>query len=235
VKHLGVWHSRAGPRGDVHVLAIADAPASLRALAPWILADDRLRARRIGRPARRRTFLLGRALLRCVLTGLTGVPASRQRLRLRRNRRPLHGATGRRRLALSTTNAGGWVLVAAAPGASAGRCLGIDVERRGRRPDARIARRLRPDREEKKGLTLEDWCRIEAVLKAEGRGLSALGRLERPAGRGFTAASVLDDRRPGRVLVMGLTGLPGRLVGALALAPRLGRPGAIPGDQVPRR
>lgn len=224
---------RAGPRGDVHLLLVPDTAASLRALDVWVRPTDRRAARSMRHAERRRSFLLGRALLRRLVADLTGQPAPRQRLRLLRDRRPLHRATGRRRLALSATHAAGWVVVAAAPGASAGRCIGIDVESRTRRLDPRIARRLERGAADGHAPTIEDWCRLEAVLKAEGRGLAALGRVERPRRRGLTDGLRLDDRHPGRVVAMRVPGLPRTLSGAVAVVPRLGPPGR--GPQVPRR
>ena len=99
-----------------------------------------------------------------------------QRLRLRHRRRPrLRSATGRR-YAISITHSDGLVLVAWASGF--GIRLGVDCERDRRNPKARLAQRL-PWEEGRGpyGKLTGNWTALEAALKADGRGLSGLGRL----------------------------------------------------------
>jgi len=99
-----------------------------------------------------------------------------QRLRLRHRRRPrLRSATGRR-YAVSITHSDGLVLVAWASGF--GIRLGVDCERDRRNPKARLAQRL-PWEEGRGpyGKLTGNWTALEAALKADGRGLSGLGRL----------------------------------------------------------
>jgi phosphopantetheinyl transferase len=99
-----------------------------------------------------------------------------QRLRLRHRRRPrLRSATGRR-FAVSITHSDGLVLVAWASGF--GIRLGVDCERDRRNPKANLAKRL-PWEEGRApyGRLGGNWTALEAALKADGRGLSGLGRL----------------------------------------------------------
>jgi phosphopantetheinyl transferase len=99
-----------------------------------------------------------------------------QRLRLRHRRRPrLRSATGRR-YAVSITHSDGLVLVAWAAGL--GLRLGVDCERDRRNPRASLAKRLPwATGQEPYGRLTANWTALEAALKADGRGLSGLGRL----------------------------------------------------------
>lgn len=226
---------RAGPRGDVRLLLAPDTARAARALDGWLRPADRIAARALRHRGRRRAFLVGRALLRRLVAEQDRVPTSRTRLRLERDRRPLHRATHRQRLALSLTHAGGWVVAAAAPGASAGRRLGVDVEARGRPVSPGVGRRLAWRGEGPPALTLGDWCLAEAALKADGRGIAALSALSfEPGSRALLVRAELLDRRPGRLLALPLRLRLRRLVGAIAVAPRLG-PVLRESPQVPRR
>jgi phosphopantetheinyl transferase len=102
------------------------------------------------------------------------------RLRLRHRRRPrLRSATGRR-YAVSITHSDGLVLVAWAAGF--GIRLGVDCERDRRNPKARLAKRLPwKDGQGPYGKLTGNWTALEAALKADGRGLSGLGRLRATA------------------------------------------------------
>ena len=103
-----------------------------------------------------------------------------QRLRLRHRRRPrLRSATGRR-YAVSITHSDGLVLVAWAAGL--GLRLGVDCERDRRNPKARLAKRLPwAEGQGPYGKLTGNWTALEAALKADGRGLSGLGRLRATA------------------------------------------------------
>jgi 4'-phosphopantetheinyl transferase len=68
----------------------------------------------------------------------------------------VHGADA----VASVSYAGGLAVVAVASGAEA---IGVDAERSDREPG--VGRVLRP------GATVRDWVRVEAVLKADGRGV----------------------------------------------------------------
>lgn len=209
----------SGPRGEVRVLGIPDRRDSLEVLAPRLTAGDRYRARRFRRPARRRAFLLGCALLRVLIAEHTGTPPGRAGLLLRPNRRPLHRPAGAQVLALSVSHAGGWVFAAACAGARTGLRLGIDIEDRRRLLPPRIDRRL--PWEDGTAADIRDWCLVEAALKADGRGLPGLGRLQaRGPQRGDLATT---GQIAHRIRSRLLTDLPANLVGALALA----RPAAI--------
>jgi phosphopantetheinyl transferase len=196
------------------VLGIADHPGSLRALASRLTAGDRIRARRFRRPDRRRAFLLGCALLRTLITQCTGAVPGRAELLLRPDRRPLHRPAGPHRLALSVSHAGGWVFAAACSGARTGLRLGIDIEDRRRPLPARIDRRLPWAGGD--GADIRDWCLVEAALKADGRGLPALGRLQARGPHRGDLATTGDIAH--RIRSRLLTGLPPDLVGAVALA-----------------
>lgn len=112
-----------------------------------------------------------------VAAGLLATHGPRhQRLRLRYRRRPrLRSATGRR-YAVSITHSDGLVLVAWTAGF--GIRLGVDSERDRRNPKASLALRL-PWEEGlgPYGRLTGNWTALEAALKADGRGLSGLGRL----------------------------------------------------------
>ncbi|HSG89354.1 MAG TPA: hypothetical protein VLA56_09080 [Pseudomonadales bacterium] len=214
---------RAGLRGEVQLAAIVDTPAALRRMRASLTASDHHAARRFRNRSRRRAFLLGCALLRETLAGRRGAPARRVALRLRPGRRPLQRRTGRGPRALSVSHAGGWVLVAASPGAALGRRIGIDVEPADRVLREAVERRMPWHHEvpADNGRRLRDWTLAEAAVKADGRGLpglSALGAQRAPQdGRVRLRVSLPPHHR---ILALELQGLPRGLVGALALASR---------------
>ena len=170
---------------------------------------------------RRRELLIGRALLRLVATDGRRASPTRVRLRLWTRRRPLHLSCDRKRRALSLSHTAGWIIAAAAEGGASRRVLGVDIEARDRPLAARVAERVpytgRPD--------IHDWCRAEAALKADARGMSALGRLGSmtPFGSAFAKVRV-TDRTPGVINTQRLLGMPRSIVGQIATSPRLGLP-----------
>ena len=217
------WRRRVGPRRNVTLLIARNDARTLGTLAPWLTGRDRLAARALPREHRRRELLIGRALLRLVATDGRRACATRVRLRLWTRRRPLHLSGDRRRRALSLSHASGWIIAAAAEGGASGRVLGIDIEARDRPLTGRVAGRI-PHAGQP---TILDWCRVEAALKADARGMSALALLK-PAGPvSHSLARVrMADRTPGVISIMKLFTLPAGIVGQFATGSRLGHPSA---------
>lgn len=195
--------------------------AGADSLAAWLTARDHADARRHRHPERRRGLLIGRGLLRHAMDQQPGTAQRHGRLRLQANRRPRHSsAIWARQLALSISHTPNWVAVAVAPGAQLGLRIGLDLEDASRQVDPRIGTRLPwPTATLSAGL-LGEWTRAEAALKADGRGLAALGRLQ-----GDCAQHLQTDLF--RIRTAPLFGLPGfpPAVGALALARPLRHPG----------
>lgn len=135
--------------GAVHVWEadLRDVPTAATAL----LSDsERARADAILAPAPRRLWPSSRALLRLLLARYSGCPP--EQLELRR------GAHGKPQLArggvlFNLSHSGALALYAF----SAEHAVGVDVEQRGRRPDA----------------FLRSWTRREAAVKCLGTGLAA--------------------------------------------------------------
>ena len=215
------WRRRVGPRRDVTLLWARNDARTLRALAPWQRGADHFKAQSHSRKDRQRELLIGRALLRLVAADRRRASAKRVRLRLWTRRRPLHLSGDRKRRALSLSHASGWIIVAAAEGGASGRVLGIDIEARDRPLSGRVAARVPHGGQP----TIHDWCRVEAALKADARGMSALALLK-PAGPiGHSLARVrLADRTPGIISTRHVAALPRNVVGQFATGTRLGRP-----------
>lgn len=246
----GILRLRAGLRGEIRILGIRDTPATLRALAPKLTAADRHAAHTLRSPTRRRSFLLGCALLRIALRECTGTAPGRAQLQLRRNRRPLHRPAARGALALSVSHAGGWVIVAVRRGAVSGHRVGIDIEHAHRRVQPGLDRRMpwahasevaAVETRAGHGQRIVRWTLVESALKADGRGLPGLGALvANAAPRNGTVAMTMTLPPQHRILARRLSGLPPPLVGAVALARPRARPRARPwaqpeGDQEPSR
>jgi hypothetical protein len=204
---------RAG-RGT-RLLAARNDRRTLAALEPWLRPEDRRAGRRFAAGPRRRAHLLARALLRLALAERG---RGRDRLALRRDRRPLHATPDRRRLTLSIAHGGDWVVVALGTGAATGRRIGIDIEARDRPIPPRLRERLPWG-----AATVADWTRTEAALKADGRGVPALGAIIGVGAPGFTARARMT-RPPRHRIRVGPAPL--RLPGAeVALAVALRTPG----------
>lgn len=150
-------------------------PAALAMIEPWITAADRRRARIYRDPRRRLATLIGSGLLRWVLAHQPDVPGGADALSSPRNRRPrLRRQSWAGGYALSMSHGGDRVLAGILRGSDR---LGVDLESGARHPDSRLVRRLPwPDAVSGTAL-LQRWCLVEAALKADGRGLAALGKL----------------------------------------------------------
>ena len=219
------WRRRVGPRRDVTLLWARNDARTLRALAPWLRGADHFNAQSRKRKDRRRELLIGRALLRLVATDRRRTSARRVRLRLWARRRPLDLSGDRRHRALSLSHASGWVIAAAAEGGASGRVLGIDIEARDRPLSGRIAARVPHGGQP----TIRDWCRVEAALKADARGMSALALLKPAGPMGNSLARVrMADRTPGVISTRRVAALPRSVVGQFATGSRLGRPSDRP-------
>jgi 4'-phosphopantetheinyl transferase len=139
-------------------------------------------------PADQDRFLLGRGLLRLRLGQALGLEPARLRFRLGPQGKPaLEGLESQDTLQFNLAHSGTLVLLALHPE----RPVGVDVEKH--RPGLNwrsIARRHLPSgclealeelpaAEQLDGF-LQQWCRLEAGLKATGLGLAAVGALPPP-------------------------------------------------------
>ena len=158
--------------GQVKVVWSATSPATLgTGIAGASLSDgDLVRAAGFG-PDRRRAFVLGRSLIATLVgelfaaaTGWSVGTGACRRCGARHGPVEITGVP----VVASVSYAPGLVVAAAAPAQRVGR-LGVDVEQE--RADATRTR----DLERLLGLSpepvLRRWTRIEAILKADGRGL----------------------------------------------------------------
>lgn len=193
-----IWQPTAGPRADGQtpgpippapgeacplVLRIdrtaPGVPAAIAPLAAFLAPEERLRLARLRRSEDRERFVLGRGVLREVLAHwMDREPGSLTFSAGPYGKPVLAGGGGPR---FNVAHSGDLVLL----GFHATREVGVDVEQL--RPQLewqRIARRCLPE-EQCLGLEglpaglqlpafLEAWCRLEAVLKARGVGLSGL-------------------------------------------------------------
>jgi 4'-phosphopantetheinyl transferase len=178
-----------GERAALVTIWLADSAAiSPERLATWLtdpLDDrDRARAEAIRAPARRAEFVLGRALLRALLSAHATVAPAEWRFATADEGRPYVAApASEATLDFSIAHSGGLVICAAT---RAGR-MGIDVERLDRRADeATVARRFfsahdadaveaaAPER--RRRAFLDRWTLREAYAKARGTALLALPR-----------------------------------------------------------
>jgi phosphopantetheinyl transferase len=167
-----VWWAR--PRDDPALRSLLD-------------AGERERAGRFGLAGDRARFVAGRALARLVLAGLTGLAPRELALTSRcafcggphgKPRLAGAAAAGGPEVSFSVAHSGDRVVVAAARGAE----LGVDVEQDAGPSRDRLARRVLTPAERaalaalppgrRRGGFAVCWCRKEAVLKADGRGLA---------------------------------------------------------------
>jgi 4'-phosphopantetheinyl transferase len=187
----------------------ADAPASLwlidrRALPPSVRdglrpllsQEEHRRLERFRRPDDRDRFLLGRGVLRALLSQLLELPPAALRFEPGPQGKP---ALAKPTVHFNVAHSADLVLL----GFHAWRPVGVDVERHRERLNWQaIARRyfeppvcaaleqLEPAR--RTVAFHRHWCRLEAVLKAHGTGLAGL----RPPGAIEPGADVSDVRLP---------------------------------------
>lgn len=173
---------------QVVFLALRDIPD---ALAERIMtADEAERARRLAAAPVRRGFIGGRWLLRSVLEALVGVAA--RSLDIRTGPHGKLFLAGHERLSVSFNLSHSGTLAALA--LVRARRVGIDIEAERRLTDAALlARRILGPRERERfealpegaraGALLTAWTRKEAVLKADGTGISG----------GLTSVEVVAD------------------------------------------
>jgi 4'-phosphopantetheinyl transferase len=113
---------------DQTILWLTDAAslseATLQGYAGWLGEDERQRAERFVRPARRRQFIVGRALLRLALGRLLGEAPKSIILQERPGNAPLLVSPGDGRMGFSISHSGPWVACAA----SAEGRVGMDIE-----------------------------------------------------------------------------------------------------------
>lgn len=188
-----------------------DAQEDLDGVRGWLSDEERGRAERFRREGDARAFVFRRTFLRSVLARCTGIAPQDLRFELREFGKPfLDGALAHVRF--NTSSSGACVLV----GVSAGREIGVDVEREDQRflePEelSRMARRvLTPAeqagledlaREQRPGAFLRAWTRKEALLKALGTGLSREPNTLEVGLESFAGERVLDGKLfPGRAL-----------------------------------
>jgi 4'-phosphopantetheinyl transferase len=182
LEHAGlpatVWQAGRGwltPQRREKLLALLSSEEQQR-LQRWRLTADQDR------------FLLGRGLLRLRLGQTLGLEPARLRFRLGPHGKPaLEGLGGQGAPQFNLAHSGDLVLLALHPE----RPVGVDVEKR--RPGLEwrpIARRHLPNgclealealpAEEQLDGFLQQWCRLEASLKATGIGLAAVGAAPPP-------------------------------------------------------
>lgn len=152
-------------------------------LLALLSSEERLRLRSWLQPGDRDRFLLGRGLLRQRLGEALGQEPARLRFRLGPQGKPALDERGDQgAMQFNLAHSGALVLLALHPEQP----VGVDVERQRPVPNwEAIARRHLPSDgceallalppEEQPGGFLQQWCRLEAVLKATGRGLAAAG------------------------------------------------------------
>ncbi|CAK6689744.1 4'-phosphopantetheinyl transferase superfamily protein [Synechococcus sp. BA-124 BA4] len=152
-------------------------------LLALLSSDEHQRLRRWRQPKDQDRFLLGRGLLRMRLGQALGLEPARLRFCLGPQGKPaLEGLGSQDTLQFNLAHSGALVLLALHPE----RPVGVDVERQRPLPNwEAIARRhlssgdcealLALPPEEQLGGFLQQWCRLEAGLKATGLGLAAAG------------------------------------------------------------
>lgn len=123
------------PQAGATLLWLLDGGAlgegALAGYAGWLGASERERCARFVRPARRRQFIAGRALVRLALGRLLGMPAPSIAFEERRGRAPALAVPAPARcpagasLSFSISHSGPWVACAASTAAP----IGLDIER----------------------------------------------------------------------------------------------------------
>lgn len=162
-----VWLLDAGALSD----------AALERHAAWLGASERARCARFVRPARRRQFIAGRALLRQALGRLLDVDACAIALRERPGNAPLLETPAPDGIGFSISHSGPWVACAA----STVGALGLDIERIDARRDvlALAEQALGPEAlvelqalegDERVHAFYRMWCLHEAGIKLGGPG-----------------------------------------------------------------
>ena len=158
-------------------------PQRREELLALLSSEEHQRLRRLRQSEDRDRFLLGRGLLRQRLGEALGLEPARLCFRLGPQGKPaLEGLNGQGSLQFNLAHSGALVLLALHPA----RPVGVDVERQRPLPNwEAIARRQLPSGgyeglltlppEEQLGGFLQQWCRLEAGLKATGLGLAAAG------------------------------------------------------------
>jgi 4'-phosphopantetheinyl transferase len=157
-------------------------PAAVEALAACLSDDERDRAARFGTALLRNHWIVGRATLRLLLGGATGIDPGD--IRIARGRRDRPEFAGPRRLDFNVSHTGGTALIAIAHALPPAARIGVDLERADRRVNADgLARKFLTDRErstllplaseERRMQFLRLWTCKEAMSKATGDALSA--------------------------------------------------------------
>lgn len=216
------------PVRGLHGLLVPVTAANARRARAWLSQRERARARRFRTRSRRQAFEIGCGTLRWLLSELTSLPPGRVPLQVRSRRRPLHRhPQASARFSLSVAHTDRWVAVAALRTTHRQRRLGVDLEPWDRTPGAGARRRMtRVGFADSVGT--RSWTRLEAAVKADGRGLAVVDatRLVSESGR---CSRLLTDRPPRheiRSWTLDPAGIPGLLL-ALAVA--------VPADQDPMR
>jgi 4'-phosphopantetheinyl transferase len=165
---------------EAHVWAVPlqAPPLSREHLHSLLTTEERDRASRLRFEDDRGRAIVGRGMLRTVLSGCTGQPPAEIELVEDRHGRPLLHGAGSSKLHFNVAHSGGWILIGVADGAR----IGVDVEQI--RPVSDIASlmerffapgetaaimSLRSD--ERLTAFFDCWTRKEAYLKAMGVGL----------------------------------------------------------------
>lgn len=176
-------------RGTLHLwtVRIALDPRAVDDSLGRLTRAERAWAARLGSPGARARFVAARRALRALLGAYLGLEPTRVRLEEGPHGKPaLRARRGARPLHFSVSHSGGLAVLAF----SADGPVGVDVERLRPMPNAlRLAERYLTRRERarvrwargpaaRSRAFLEAWTAKEALLKATGDGLAALGRAE---------------------------------------------------------
>ena len=167
---------------EVHVWRVALELSAERVqnLLATLTVDEQTRAERFRFPKDREHFIVGRGVLRAILSGYLDMEADQLRFRYARYGKPfLVPIAGGEPLNFNLSHSGGLALC----GITRGRELGVDIEyMRSKVELIRIAERFFSPREsaELRALPVECqrkaffncWTRKEAIVKAKGGGLS---------------------------------------------------------------
>jgi len=173
--------------GDVHVWSVPleRPPYTVEALRSILSAEEQDRATRFRFDADRRRAIIGRGLLRVLLSGCTGDPAAAYRFETGPHGRPFLAADAAP-VDFNVAHSGGWVMI----GLASGGRVGVDVEEMRTLADmeglldrffapgeARAVRALHPVQREP--AFFDCWTRKESFVKALGDGISlGLDRFE---------------------------------------------------------
>jgi 4'-phosphopantetheinyl transferase len=191
--------------GEVHLwrLPLQLSPSLLEPLQGVLSPDEHARYNRLRSPQQRRRFVIGRAGLRCLLSGYVSCPPSELRFEYGPHGKPLLAVGQAAAPAFNLSHAGDLALV----GFGDMRCVGVDVERfRADLAGGAIAQRFfHPDEarylqslpsQQRQDAFFNLWCGKEAYIKANGWAIAtAMAKFAlRPADSGDRCLFMVDGQ-----------------------------------------